>query len=220
MLIFQKPFYVNWPYGICFAHNGNLINAPELKSFLDEECHRHINTESDSELMMNIFANELGVTGKARVNSDDIFAALSRMYERLEGGWACTAMLAGRSIMLYCLSVLADSPDLGMKAVTPLNFSKCGGLFFSGFGIIGFRDSHGIRPLVVGSRPSAGGEGMDYAMASESVALRQLGYQRSHIRDVLPGEAVIVAKGSAPVFAQVQRQKRYAPDIFEVRFRI
>ena len=94
-----QPFYVNAPYGICLGHNGNLTNAAELAEVLAREDRRHLNTSSDSEVLLNVFASELQRVGTPRVTPADIFAALTAVYRRCRGGYAAVAMLIGHGIV-------------------------------------------------------------------------------------------------------------------------
>lgn len=88
-----QPFYVNSPYGISLAHNGNLTNAHELKRELYEQDRRHINTDSDSEVLLNIFAQELSKEGSYKVGKDDIFSAVSGVHRRCKGAYAVVLMI-------------------------------------------------------------------------------------------------------------------------------
>jgi len=169
-----QPFYVNSPYGITLAHNGNLINAEELKENLFREDLRHINTDSDSEVLLNVFAHELQIRGKLQVDVDDVFAAVAGVHRRCQGAYAAVAMITG-------------------------------------YGVVGFRDPHGIRPLVYGRKDTA--KGPEFMVASESVALDSLGFDL--IDDVRPGEAVFIAQDGTLVTRQCDENPHYSPCIFE-----
>ncbi|KAJ1922583.1 amidophosphoribosyltransferase, partial [Tieghemiomyces parasiticus] len=96
-----QPFYVNSPYGLVLAHNGNLVNAEELRHFLDHEAHRHINTDSDSELLVNILANNLQATGKFRVNEEDLFNSIRDLFKQCHGGYACVGMITAYGLFAF-----------------------------------------------------------------------------------------------------------------------
>ncbi len=96
-----QPFYVNSPYGITLAHNGNLVNSEALKQNLFREDLRHINTDSDSEVLLNVFAHELQQHGKLRINADDVFAAVSGVHRRCKGAYAAVAMITGFGVAAF-----------------------------------------------------------------------------------------------------------------------
>ncbi len=169
-----QPFYVNSPFGISLSHNGNLTNAEALKRDLFLEDMRHINTNSDSEILLNVFAHELQREGRIRIRHDDIFEAVARVHARCRGAYAAVAMITG-------------------------------------YGLVGFRDPYGIRPVVYGKRDTP--EGTDYMIASESVALDVLGFDL--IADLKPGEAVVIDRSGRVETRQCAAAPQHSPCIFE-----
>jgi amidophosphoribosyltransferase len=167
-----QPFYVNSPYGIALAHNGNLINTDALRREVFEQDRRNVNTESDSEVLLNVFAHELDL--RKALTPEAAFRAIEGVNRRARGGYAvvCTVL---------------------------------------GLGLVAFRDPHGIRPLVLGKRTSAGGD--EYIVASESVALDVLGFER--VRDVAPGEGIVVTARGELFAQQCAPPQQHAPCIFE-----
>ncbi len=96
-----QPFYVNSPYGIGLAHNGNLINSNELKDNLFSEDLRHINTRSDSEILLNIFAHELQLHSKESFTPDDVFYAVAGVHRRVKGAYSVVSLISERGIVAF-----------------------------------------------------------------------------------------------------------------------
>ncbi|MGE0331671.1 MAG: amidophosphoribosyltransferase [Ramlibacter sp.] len=97
-----QPFYVNAPFGIVLVHNGNLTNAQALKAELFSTDHRHINTESDSEVLLNVFAHELEKSTRGvPLQPDDVFTAVNNVHRRVRGSYAVIAMIAGHGVLAF-----------------------------------------------------------------------------------------------------------------------
>ena len=97
-----QPFYVNAPYGLVLVHNGNLTNAHALKAELFSEDHRHINTESDSEVLLNVLAHEIDkVTRGLPLKPEDVFASVRCVHRRIKGSYAVIAMIAGHGLLAF-----------------------------------------------------------------------------------------------------------------------
>ena len=170
-----QPFYVNSPYGIALAHNGNLTNAAQIKDELFRQDRRHINTDSDSEILLNVFAHELAEhSSTLDIDAQDVFRAVEGVHRRCKGGYAAVAMIPN-------------------------------------FGVIAFRDPNGIRPVVFGVRET--NDGPEMMVASESVALDTIGFER--VRDIEPGEAVIFTLDGRLLHQQCAANPQRSPCLFE-----
>jgi len=170
-----QPFYVNSPFGVVLGHNGNLTNSEALKEEMFRQDLRHINTNSDSEVLLNVLAHELELAAKgAKLDADTIFTAVSNVHRRCRGAYAVVAMI-------------------------------------SGFGLLAFRDPYGIRPLVFGTNTSP--DGPEYVVASESVVIAAMGFEL--VRDVAPGEAILVSERGEFYSRQCAVRTMLSPCIFE-----
>jgi amidophosphoribosyltransferase len=170
-----QPFYVNSPFGIVLGHNGNLTNADSLRKELFRQDRRHVNTHSDSEVLLNVLAHELQEAAHGyRLDPHAIFSAVTGVHRRCKGAYAVVAMIAG-------------------------------------YGLLAFRDPHGIRPLVIGKHVTE--MGTEFMVASESVAIDTLGFQV--MRDVAPGEAILIDESGNFYSRQCADHSVLNPCIFE-----
>ncbi len=178
-----QPFYVNSPFGIVLGHNGNLTNTEALQDQLFKEDLRHINTSSDSEVLPSS-------------DSEVLLNVLANELQRAVEGHRLT-------------------PDDVFNAVTGVH-RRCRGAYavvamVAGFGLLAFRDPHGIRPLVIGRNEDA--NGVEWIVASESVAVEALGFKV--VRDVAPGETVLVTTQGELLSHTCTAPQTFAPCIFE-----
>jgi len=196
-----QPLYTNYPYGICVAHNGNITNTQELTEYLQDTVGRHVNTESDSELLLNLFAEAMAKQEKGKSMKDMVFSAVKNVMGKCTGGYAGLYLINGiglvsfrdphgiRPLVFGCRSSKTKAADINEKKDNTVHPS----------------------PARMGSEPNPN---LDYVIASESVAVDTLGFDL--VRDVKPGEAIFLDMNTGQCHTRVcHPSPRYAPCIFE-----
>ncbi|PSC75748.1 Amidophosphoribosyltransferase [Micractinium conductrix] len=182
-----QPFFVNSPLGIFMIHNGNLTNCDQLRQLLNSSTsffNRHMRTDSDSEVLLNVLADEIHRAHQRCLLEDECDPNRKKMDMVFEAGEATMKLLKGA---YSCISLI------------------------KGVGLVAFRDPHGIRPLVLGRRPGRRGE--EWCVASEDCAFGPIGFER--VRDVRPGEMIIIDENGNVHSRQVAESEALTPCIFE-----
>ena len=171
-----QPLYTNFPHGICMAHNGNLTNAEELAVYCRKTLGRHINTDSDSEVLLNIFADSL-IKMETRANGagsdmiENIFAAVETVMKSCKGGYAGIYLING-------IAMVGFRDPNGIRPIVMGSRKSSLAMMESSASSAMNGSSNNCNEL------------MDYMFASESVAIDTLGFDL--IRDLEPSEAIIV----------------------------
>ena len=169
-----QPFYMNYPFGVAMAHNGNLTNWVDLKANKFPQDNICLESSCDVEAILYAFAQGLQRTIGSDPLADRIKAAVTAAFKSAKGAYSVCGILSE-------------------------------GVLF------GFRDPSGIKPCIVGRRETE--DGVEWAVASESVAFDVIGFER--YRDLNNGEAIVVVPGEEPIFIQVTEQQ-HTPCIFEL----
>lgn len=190
-LVDVQPFLLSYPFGIGMVHNGNIVNVGELASDLKNKAHRHLLTQSDTEVVLNLLADGLARADKARSQDthqvpehreffEMLCASMKEVYERVQGSYSIVTLVADQ-------------------------------------GLVAFRDPNGIRPLVWGKRPARrdgdASMGTAHMLASESVALGFLGYKVE--RHLQPGELLFIDR-TGGVHSRVIAKREHRPCMFEL----
>ena len=184
----MQPFYVNAPYGIILIHNGNLTNTRELTADMAHRDRRHLNSSSDTELLLNVIAGELQAsTSSVDLDPERIFDAVARTHARIEGAYAVIAIIAGYGL-------LAFRDPFGIR---PL--------------ILGRRKAAVIADDGTVTRPVDGRD--EWVVASESLVLENADYEV--VREVEPGEAVFVTNDGELFTRQCAPESQLIPCAFE-----
>ncbi|UWF77686.1 MULTISPECIES: amidophosphoribosyltransferase [Microbacterium] len=190
----MQPFYVNAPYGIVLVHNGNLTNTRELTADMERRDRRHLNSSSDTELLLNVLANELqATTSTVDLDPERIFEAVSRTHKRIEGAYAVISIIAGYGLLAFRDPFGIRPMILGRRKATPVD---AGGADAS-----------------TGSASPATPLHDEWVVSSESLVLENGDYEI--VREVEAGEAVFITNDGELFTRQCAEETQLTPCAFE-----